>query len=102
MPFVKFLPLMLITFGCLYIISYLAVVCVIIITPGISLVTRTILSVLSIGMESLAIIIPAFGLFIAMKDPNSGKAFWNKIRSAVNQNIARATNAAESQSTHEA
>jgi hypothetical protein len=91
-PFIKFLPLIFIIFGCLYIMSYLAVVCAIIITPGINLVTRTILSVLSIGMESLAIIIPAFGLFIAMKDPNSGKAFWNKIRSAVNQNIARAAN----------
>jgi hypothetical protein len=101
-PFVNFLPLSFITLVCPYIVSYLAVVFIIIITPGISLITRTILSVLSIALESLAIIIPAFGSFIAMKDPNSGKAFWNKIQSAVNQNIARATNAAESQSTREA
>jgi hypothetical protein len=100
-PFVKFLPLIFITFVCLYIISYLVVIFIVIITPGISLIARTILSLLSVALESLAILIPAFGSFIAMKDPNSGKAFWNKIRSAVNQNIARGTNAAESQSTRE-
>jgi phage-related minor tail protein len=82
-------------------VSYLAVVFVIIITPGISVVMRTILSLLSICMGSLAITIPAFSVFIAVKDPNSSKAFWNKIWSAVNQNIARGQNAAESPSTRE-
>src|ERR1700722_10912108 len=67
------------TTNSLYIISYLAVACIITITPGIGLITRTILSLLSIGLESLAIIILTFSLFVAMKDPNSGKAFWNKI-----------------------
>ncbi len=92
LPFIKVLPLVLITLIYLYIISYLAVVFIIVITPGIGIITRTILSLLSIGLEFLALIIPAFSVFIATKDPNSGKAFWSKIRSAVNQNIARAAN----------
>ena len=96
LPTVKFLPLILVTFGVFYIIVYLAIVCVIIFTPGTGILIRAILIILSVGLELLAIIIPFFGLFIAVKDPNSGKTFWNKIRSAVNQNIARTGSAAES------